>query len=243
MAAPEIERTLQELIRERPERARLFEALGLDYAGQGHQRLGEACAQRGLDPATILQVLHAHQSMRQVSGTDPRTMPLAELVGHIQQSFHRNFEEALPRLIDLVADAGHTDRLDQEATTQLQEICQRFGDELTDQMQTERQTIFPQIRELATIGGQVDYPYGSIGSAIRRIVREHDTTARLLLDLRELTDDFVFVPDDPPPWCRLLEALRELEERFHEYLYLEHQILFPRAIKAEQSASTREEDL
>lgn len=49
----DVQRTLAELVTNRPARAAVFERLGLDYSCHGGRPLCDACAEAGLDPVTV----------------------------------------------------------------------------------------------------------------------------------------------------------------------------------------------
>ena len=57
MAPIEFERTLAELVLERPARTRVFEELQLDYCCGGGRSLAESAAERGLDVRTLAATL------------------------------------------------------------------------------------------------------------------------------------------------------------------------------------------
>ena len=59
MAAVDVDSSLGALVTDRPEFAREFERLGLDYCCGGERSLSDACRESGLDAATVADTLAA----------------------------------------------------------------------------------------------------------------------------------------------------------------------------------------
>jgi len=57
-----IEKSVGELVLEKPSRSKVFEKVGLDYCCKGHQALGVACAEKGVELGAILQALEAQDA-------------------------------------------------------------------------------------------------------------------------------------------------------------------------------------
>lgn len=53
------ERTVAELVLERPARSRVFESLGIDYCCGGKKTLEEACAKKKIAPPHVIELLAA----------------------------------------------------------------------------------------------------------------------------------------------------------------------------------------
>src|SRR5512146_1401727 len=83
------ERTIGEMVAERPSRARVFEKFGIDYCCGGKQSLENACRQKGLDAASVAKALEAFEQSDQSGGEQSwATAPLADLIQHILDKHH-----------------------------------------------------------------------------------------------------------------------------------------------------------
>ncbi len=99
-----------DLVLEQPGRARVFERHGIDYCCGGQTPLANACAERGLDVATVLAELES--SPRAADERDWSQATSAALAAHIVDEHHAYLREELPllrALVDKVARA-HGDR-------------------------------------------------------------------------------------------------------------------------------------
>ena len=92
------EPTVGQLVVERPSRARVLEAFGLDYCCGGKKPLSQACRERDLDPAAVFAALEEESGRPAPASPDWATRPLGELADHIQQTHHTYLKADLPRL-------------------------------------------------------------------------------------------------------------------------------------------------
>lgn len=229
MSAVSADTSVAQLVTDRPARARVFEQLGIDYCCGGERPLAEACAEKNLDPKTVVKMLDvAAEAASAEPTTDWSDVSLTNLIEHITSTHHDYLRRELPRLERLLAKTcrAHGDQVSwlQPAWTVFQSLKQ----DLFDHMKSEEEYVFPAIRTLAA--GRV-LPDGSSldGSAIEQMEDEHDEAGRALQQLRTLTSEYT-----PPEWAcptfrAALDGLRELEGDMHRHVHKENNILFPRA--------------
>lgn len=233
--------TVGELVRERPARSRVFEALRIDYCCGGKLSLAEACARRSLDATDVLAQIRADDAattQRGAAESDVAALGLAELADHIEQTHHVYLRGALPRLAQLI-DRVH--KVHGEAEPRLAQVRAAFAgfeQEVSQHMLKEERILFPMIRALELTGAQAagDFHCGSIAHPIRQMEYEHDQAGDALATLRTATDGFA-----PPEWAcntyrAMLAGLAELEADMHQHIHKENNILFPRALELEQAA-------
>lgn len=214
------ERSLAELVLERPAAARVLTRLGLDYCCGGRRSLMEACNERGLDPSTVAVFLEHDPDPVAVESADWTVAPLAELCAHIVDEHHARLRWELPRIAELAERAAtvHGDARPQlrELRTELAELRR----ELESHIAEEERELFP----LLVAGEDLE------AAQLEPLLHEHDTTGRRLRRLRELGDDY----DAETALCNthraLLEGLHGLELELHQHVHEENNILFPRAL-------------
>jgi regulator of cell morphogenesis and NO signaling len=228
------QQSIGEIVAEAPDRAVVFESLGIDYCGGRKKTLSEACYEKGVDVQAVLRRLCEIKGAAPTIAPDldVTSMSLTELVDHIEKTHHANLREELPRLEatirKLVAVHGDSDpRLHQVAST-----FRAMAGELSCHVMKEEESLFPRIRQLEA---SVWPPFycGTVANPIRQMELEHDDADMALVSLRELTDNFT-----PPKWaCKtyraLLIALAAFERDMHFYIHKENNVLFPRAVEME----------
>jgi regulator of cell morphogenesis and NO signaling len=214
---------------ERPSRSKVFERFGLDYCCGGHLSLDEACARGGVEPATILQALAEFDAASPAEAAAPWSQSLGALADHIEATHHAYLHAELPRmrgLVEKVAKAhGETD----PRLHQLNQVFQRFQEEMDLHMAKEEQILFPMVRRMAKGENSDSFHCGSVRGPVAVMRHEHDDHAVNLGLIKELTENFA-VPDYACNTYRaMLAALQELEQDLHRHIHKENNILFPGA--------------
>ena len=69
------------------------------------------------------------------------------------------------------------------------------------------------------------------------MMQEHDAAGDLVRQIRVLTSEYTPPEDACTNFTALYGALREFEADLHEHIHLENNILFPRAVELEASAT------
>lgn len=229
--------TVGQLVAERPSRSRVFQKLGIDFCCGGKKSLEEACRAKGLDAASVLQVLLADaSSVEPDREVDAAKMGLAALCDHIETTHHAYLKEELPRLHRMIAKvaAVHGDWC--PYMREVLEVYVVFMDELTHHMMKEERVLFPMIRAIeAGDRHAAAHCGGTIANPIRVMEHEHDGAGDALAKMRELTSGFTPPPNACNTFRATLDGLRELEADMHQHVHKENNVLFPRALQLEAS--------
>lgn len=230
------QKTVGELVRERPSRARVFEDLGIDYCCGGKKPLSEACAKKGHDVDDVLESIKEADSAGSVEdATDYASMPLDELVDHIIATHHAYLVRELPRLQEMSAKVAKVHGDKDARLGELASVVNALVDELSSHMMKEERILFPVIRQLEQSDTLPAMPFGTLANPINAMEAEHDTAGSALADMHRLTDAYT-----SPDWAcntyrALLDGLHELELDLHQHIHKENNILFPRALAIEES--------
>ena len=230
------DRTVGELVREQPGRARVFENLGIDYCCGGKKPLQDACTQKGHDVAQVLEAIEqADASSDAEDPTDYGAMPLDELAEHLVSTHHAYLKQELPRLQQMSARVAKVHGDKDARLAEIASVVTALGEELAAHMMKEERVLFPVIRQLQQSDTLPAMPFGTLANPIRAMEAEHDTSGDALGDLKRLTDAYT-----PPDWAcntyrALLDGLNKLESDLHQHIHKENNILFPRALEVEHS--------
>jgi regulator of cell morphogenesis and NO signaling len=212
--------TLAELAVIHPGAARVFFHHRLDFCCGGRRTLGDACRERGLDAAAILEEI-GHSAPLQADGPRWDREPLTALVDHIVSTYHARLRRDLPDLIAMAwrVEQRHGDK--PACPLGLTAHLERMHAEVLDHLQKEEQILFPMIAR--GVGSRAAAP-------VQVMELEHDQHRDNLLRLRTLTGDL-----QPPAyacatWRALYAGLAQLEQELMEHIHLENNVLFPRAL-------------
>ena len=217
-----LDRTLGELVAERPARARIFERLGIDYCCHGQRSLADAAGEAGLDPEAVAEELAAV-----VDGADAEVDQLepVALVAHIVGTHHRYLHEELPLLVALAEKVHGVHGLRHPELGRVSALVTEIHDDLVPHLAKEEQILFPAIEAWAH--GQRSFPFGTLSNPVRMLMTEHDRAGELLEDLRAVTGGYQPPADGCASYVSLYERLEHLELDTHRHVHLENNVLFP----------------
>lgn len=210
-----------------PSSVRVFQRHGIDFCCGGRTPLGQACEDRGLSYATVVDAIEASAQEPAADERNWGEEPLHALIDHIVSTYHDPLREALPLLQSMAAKVSRVHISKAPQLARLDTIVSELSAELLSHMRKEEIVLFPAIR---TIEEGQDRPAVPISAPISVMEEEHDHAGALLAELRTITDDYI-----APQWaCETLRALyrglSELEAAMHVHVHLENNVLFPRAL-------------
>src|ERR1039458_4384731 len=78
-----LERTVGELVAERPGRSRIFQTANIDFCCQGTRTLREACQRKGIAAETLVEQLEAELADKQALAQNPAELSPHELIAYI----------------------------------------------------------------------------------------------------------------------------------------------------------------
>ena len=223
-----------ELVKTWPAAMRYFEGVGIDYCCGGHRSLAEACSAAGVAPEAVLQVLGGLQAPEAggPSAGDWEKASLTDLTEHLKASHHAYLRSELPRLDKLVTKVLEVHGEKHAEVEKIYAVFQALQADLMPHLMKEEQILFPFIQgmEQGQAGGAC---FGTVQSPIRVMEAEHEAVGAMLADLRALTNGYQAPADGCATFQALYLGLAELEADTHLHIYLENQILHPRALAME----------
>lgn len=232
---PLLERTVGELVAERPGRSRVFQNFGIDFCCQGGRTLKEACERKGIPAQSIVEQLEAESLDRSVPARNPAELPPAELAEYIVRTHHAFLRRELPRLHAMSArvaqvHGGHTPSL-----IELFEVLQGLEEELASHMLKEENVLFPAVAAMSQ-GDVVRLP---LDGPIACMVHEHEVAGAALSRLRELSHGFNPPVEACNTYRALFAGLQDLEQDLQRHIHLENSVLFPAAQAMASETSAR----
>jgi regulator of cell morphogenesis and NO signaling len=222
---PLLDRTVGELVAERPGRSRVFQSFHIDFCCQGGRTLREACERKGVPLATVVEQLEAEQAAKSAPVDNPAELPADELAKYIFRKHHQFLWAELPRLRAMSERVAHVHGGPTPSLVELFQVFCRLEEELTTHLMKEEQILFPAIIEM------VGDPNKSVSldGPIACMLSEHNEAGEALARLRELSHGFQPPPEACNTYRALFAGLRDLEEDLHRHIHLENAVLFPQA--------------
>lgn len=237
-----VSNTVRDIAVNSPGATRIFESMGIDYCCGGQKTLQDACLASGISVEEIAGKLNDAASRAQLAGNeiDWSNASLSGLIKYIEDSHHTYTREALARISKLLkkvvaVHGGHHTEL-----IEVQKLFTELVDELEPHLQKEEEVLFPFIMNLEEALKRNSLPptscFGTVRNPVRMMNIEHETAGELLRGLRASTGNYSAPEDACMSYRTLYEAMQELETDLHRHIHLENNILFPRAVKAEEIA-------
>jgi regulator of cell morphogenesis and NO signaling len=221
---PLVERTVGELVAERPGRSRVFQAFAIDFCCQGGRTVREACQRKGVPTEALIEQLEAELADR-VPAQNPAELPPEQLAAYIVETHHGFLRSELPRLHALSERVAQVHGSHTPALVELFQVFTGLEAELASHMMKEEQVLFPAVVAMS----RGEPAPGSLTEPIACMIHEHEEAGAALLRLRELTQDFQPPVDACNKYRALFAGLRDLEEDMHKHIHLENTVLFPAA--------------
>ena len=234
------EKTVRELVLEKPGAARVFEKLGIDYCCGGKQTLEEACRTASIPIDEVLDALEVAPPSGQdfPKSDDWQTAPLAHLISHIKNTHHKYTREEIARLSPLFDKVSSVHGERHPELFELRATFQCLAQELATHMMKEEMVLFPYMERMeeSVIQKQpiLPPPFGTVQNPVTMMMHEHDSAGNALRTMRHQSADYAPPADACSSYQTLYKALSDLESDLHQHIHLENNILFPRAIEMER---------
>ena len=193
----------------------IFRRLKLDFCCGGQIPLAQACEQKQLDTAAVLDEL------ARLDRPTPEAAPQSpnEMIDHILQRFHAVHREQLPELIRMARRVEAVHRDNPQVPHGLADHLEAMEVELLDHMEKEEAVLFPALRQLGA------------PSAVRvpiQVMRdEHTGHGEQLERLMALTHDASPPAGACNTWRALYAGIAQLSDDLISHIHMENNLLFP----------------
>lgn len=232
-------RTLSEIVKDNFRTAAVFEKYNLDFCCNGKRTLADACTEKGINSEDIINEIKSLADSVAEGKIRPDDWEPDFLVSYIINNHHSYVNRMLPVI------SAHTQKVaskhgeNHPETKQVAEIFASINFEMKHHMMKEEKILFPHIIKLVGLSGYgvgESTPYfGTIKNPIAMMEAEHQSAGDGMSEIRNLTNNYTPPEDACETYKIALNELKEFEENLHKHVHLENNILFPKAIKLEES--------
>jgi regulator of cell morphogenesis and NO signaling len=233
LGTPLLERTVGELVAERPGRSRVFQAFGIDFCCQGGRTLREACQRKNVPAESVVEQLEAELADKKTHEKNPAELPIPELAAYIIHHHHGFLWHEMPRLHAMAERVAHVHGGHTPSLVELFYVFAGLEREMSDHMAKEEKVLFPTI--VAMSRGEMEHL--ALNEPIACMLHEHESSGIALARLRELTHGFQPPPEACNTYRALFAGLHDLEEDLHRHIHLENTVLFPAAQALAENAA------
>ena len=231
---------VSDIVREDYRTASVFKKYDIDFCCGGNWALSTICEAKGVDFEILKKELEdSVRSIQLSNSTRFNNWNIDFLTEYIVNVHHQYLREAFPEIKEQL---NHFIEDHAEEYPYLNEVLKQFNYLMKDIMphlQQEEEILFPYIR-------QISHAYDSKESYASLLVRtlrkpveevmnhEHETVSKVLHRLRELTNDYTVPVDACVSHQVVFSLFKELDNDLAQHIYLENNILFPKAVTMEK---------
>lgn len=235
-----VNKTVGEIVAQNIKYANVFQSYGIDFCCGGDILLADAAKKKGVSLAEVVRDLESDVSTSSLPQALNFNMWSIDLLIDYVVKFHHHYIRtrgtAINTLLEKVVNA-HGER-----DPHLYQVLDLFRASLVDlhnHLDKEENILFPLTRELLNEkekGGRLpQFHCGSVNNPIRVMMQEHDDEGARFRTISGLTEAYTAPEYACNSYKLVLEELRQFEENLHIHIHVENNILFPKAIKLEES--------
>jgi len=230
---------INDIVRQHHHTADVFRKHGIEYCCGGKWPLETVCLTKGIEFDQLRKELEDACRVIQLSPMIAfDTWDIDFLTNYIVNVHHQYLKKTLADTSEIIkhfAD-GH-----EKKYPHMQEVLalfQQLEKEILPHIRHEEETIFPYIRQIAHAYENNDTYAKLLVKTLRKpldviMKHEEDVLSALVLKIRILTNSYIAPENACVSHTLALSRLKELDNDLMQHIYLENEILFPRALKIE----------
>ena len=160
--------------------------------------------------------------------------PTDLVIDYALKVHHRTIREKGPEILYLLGKLS-------AKYPELEEVHRLFAGSLTDldeHLIKEENILFPLVGEILSAAEQKRpvqaFHCGSVQNPISVMMADHEGETERHERIKQLTNNYTAPSDAPEEYTQVLIDLAEFKEALEEHIYIEDEIIFPRAIELEQ---------
>lgn len=219
--------------------ATVFESFGIDFCCKGNRTIDEACEKKKIKPESIVNSLKNVMNDASAESVDYSSWPMDLLADYIEKKHHRYVENRIPLLKQYLAKIAAVHGDNHPELIEINDLFVASAGELAQHMKKEELVLFPFIRKMVESemsGKAIDTPhFGTVKNPIQMMMAEHENEGDRFEKIAQLTNSYLPPADACNTYRVSFALLEEFEKDLHKHIHLENNILFPWALKAEET--------
>ena len=235
--------SIREIVSNQTTAAAILQRFDIDLCTYADRSLRSVCAELQLSIDQVMEKLNdAEMAVPGTEPANPANLPATRLIQYLVRVHHRALRRELPEF-DALAEKLAAKRGGQAPELLcIRKLVRQLRDEVLVHIEKEEHELFPLIAQMdedAHDGLSPRALHRAVAQPIAAMKHDHDMAGQILAALRKLTHGF-----ETPAWAcathgALYSGLRTLEAGLREHLYLENEVLFPRAVAMDAAHSNR----
>lgn len=225
-------KSLAQIVNENYKTAHVFEKYHLDFCCKGKRLLQQACDEVRLPVDQVISELENVTNNSKVT-TDFHDMTLTQLVDYIVQTHHGYVKTEMPLIYSYLQKIASKHGKNHPEMLKVFNAFAELKDDMTEHMEKEETILFPRIRMIELYSHEnsaVQINRSYFESPMTIMEQEHDNAGDILVQLRQLTNDYNLPADACTTYRLSFAAMQAFELDLHQHIHLENNILFPKTL-------------
>lgn len=232
-----ITKPLAEIVNDQLQAASVFEKYNLDYCCKGKRSLQQACEEENIAVTTVIDDLK-NIYLQSTTALDFNSIKLYQLSDYIVYTHHSFIKNEMPLILSNLEKVSSKHGKQNKELYEIAELFVDLSNEMMRHMHQEETILFPRIKQLEKNGFEPipfdikHYQYLEL-PIIDMEDDDEDADNKMSL-IRKLTNNYTPPVDSCTTFKLLYERLKAFETDLHQYVHLENNILFPKALQLEK---------
>ena len=219
-------------------KAEVFKNLGIDFLYTGDKTLNEVGEEIGITAEKLRAALEQITLGKSTSSGEFNDWDLDSLIDYIINTHHQYAKTNAVIIHDLAQKVANDHNEKHPELINLSTAIFLFLHDLLNHMKREEQILFPNIKQLVKNKSYKERgmytTFGLIKESVRRMQKAHQAMSKDLKLFHELTNDYKLPESSGSSYKYLCEKMKEFEADFLVHVYLENNILFPKALAEDE---------
>jgi len=220
-------------------RAQVFKNFGIDFCCGGKKTISEVCDTKGINSEQVNQALDAIGIHAPSAENDYLKWDIGFLADFIVNTHHQYIRDNTVFITELANKVAKMHGNTHPEAIKVAAIFTGVAEDLMLHIEKEERVLFPFIKQLANVqknGGIMhESSFGDVSNPIHMMEAEHEQAGEAMEQIRLLTHNFKLPEDACASYTILYKMLSEYEDDLHRHVHLENNVLFPKAILAEEN--------
>lgn len=232
------QQTVGQIVADNFAAAHVFYRFKIDFCCHGNTPFAEACTTAGVAEDEVIRALEEVQA--QVSAVpDFARWPMDLLIDYVLKIHHRGIRQRTPELSALMAKVARVHGDAHPELHEVQHLLEEAFIDLEEHLQKEEQVLFPflyhQYDSLLEGRRPEGFHCGSVAMPIQVMMSEHEHEGNRFRRIALLTKEFTAPEGACGSYRLLLDSIRQFEQDLHEHIHIENNIIFPEALRLEET--------
>ncbi|MGB0851004.1 MAG: iron-sulfur cluster repair di-iron protein [Bacteroidia bacterium] len=213
--------------------ATVFKTHQIDFCCRGNRTIDGVCKQNNLETDKFIDELNLCIQNSANHSANFHLWDIDLLTDYIEKNHHRYVEKRIPELKTYLNKIARVHGGRHPELIEVDELFSASAYDLLHHMEKEETILFPFVRKMAAGVYEEKPQFGAVINPISVMREEHDNEGVRFRKIAKLTNNFTPPEDACTTYRVAFEMLKEFEEDLHQHIHLENNILFPKAVAAE----------